>query len=181
VPAGGGNKPQGGAPMPKVTPATMSKGGQPPSPKALALPKFPIAGSIYSAKEWARMPLNHLVDVFYSSGLSPSFVLAEMQNQEPGILEQMDQDVRDFFEEAVKREEAEPKRKMPRKLLEQWHKELAKRVRKDDSRATDFAQWLRSKALRNAAGKPGANAVTGPMSNNPNAGKAGRLNPTRQG
>lgn len=172
---------QGGGTGPKITPGTVSRGGQPPSPKPLSLPKFPIAGSIYSAKQLAHMPVNQIADIFYSSGMSPSFVLAEMNSQEPGILEQMDEDVRQFFEEALEREEKEPKRKTPQKLLDKWHADLLKRSRKDNSRSSDFATWLRSKALRNASGKPGANPVTGPMANNPNAGRSGKLNPIKRG
>lgn len=173
--------PQPGGGAPKLTPGSMSRGGQPPSPKALGLPKFPISGSIYTAKQIAKMPVNQLADVFYSSGMSPSDVLADMQHQEPGILQQLDDDVRDFFEEAIKREEAQPKKKTPAKLLEDWHKDLVKRVRKDNARTSDFSNWLKSKALRNAAGKPGANPATGPMANDPRAGRAGRLSPVKQG
>lgn len=161
-------KPQQG--LEKVTPGSASRGGQPPSPKPLGLPKFPIAGSIYPARKIAVMPINQVQDVYKASGLRPSEFLRAMDEQEPGILQTLVDEVKDFLDEQLRQELDQPKRKIPPVLLKKWAKELATRTRAQRKRSSDYTEYMYK--LGQKLGRPG-------MRNDPKkAGKPGYINPT---
>jgi portal protein len=157
--------PQGGGGG--MTPGSAAKGGQPPSPKPLSLPKFPIAGSKYTAKQVAMMPINQVQDVYKASGLGASEFLTQMDDQEPGILQELREEIREFFEQELEEEQKKPKKKTPPKLLEKWRKELAIKLRQDNKRPKDFGIWQYKHGVQ--VGKPG-----GPTKVKP--GKPGAMN-----
>jgi hypothetical protein len=178
-----GQGPGGGSPL-KMTPGNAAKGGQPPSPKPLTLPKFNVAGSRYNAKQIAQMPVNQLTDVF--NGFSASFLLRAMTAQEPGILDEMSDEVRSFFEHQLEEEEKKPKTKISPQMLRMWQKDAKKRFG-NKGRITDWAEWLQKRGQQ--MGKPG-----GPLSQYPsytgrpgrmgapgNPGRPGRINPIKLG
>ena len=162
----------------KMTPGNVAKGGQPPSPKPMSLPKFPIAGSRWTASAIAQMPVNSLVDRMLSGQLpkSPSKLLAQMQAQEPGILEQMTDEIREFFDEAIEQEEQETqKRKTPKQQIKKWETLAKQRYGKNAKRTNDMSQWLYEKGR--FAGKPGGPSRTNQPGLPPQGGKAGNINP----
>lgn len=173
---GGGQGPQSpsGGPqqgLEKVTPGSMSKGGQPPSPKALSLPKFPIASSAsgkrYSAKQLAQLPLNQIQDVWQFNAFTAVELLSAMDEQEPGILETLTDDVKQFFDERLQEEHNKPKKPIPPALLKKWAKALGIKVRQQQKRTSDYGQWLYKSGQQ--AGKPGG---INPKSQIGRAGKA---------
>jgi hypothetical protein len=164
-PAGGGgsyNQEKGvGQPL-NITPANVAKHGQMPSPKPLALPKFPIAGSAYNARQIAQMPLNHLSQLIINGELpKPGELLGQMQEQEPGILDEMTDELRQFFEEAIDREEEEKanEKPVPRKTLLEWQKKQVKRVKEQAEKINDFSEFLYRKGQYQ--GKPGGGSAKG--------------------
>lgn len=143
-PASGGS-PQPGVSNPqptKTNPASNAKGGQPQAPKPLALPKFTIAGTRYSARQWAQIPVNKLTYEFARSGLSASQLLKAMDDQEPGILRQMSEEAADFFDQQLKLEQKKNRRKVSPALIRKWAKEQVKRYRQDNNRIEDYGTWL---------------------------------------
>lgn len=176
---GGLKKPNSGAPgqqqqgLQKVTPGSMARGGQPPAPKALALPKFPIQGSRYNARQIAQMPVNQITDVWKATGMRPSQFLKAMDSQEPGILTQLTDEVKVFFQDALDKEQKERKKPLGDKQLQQWKKELAIRVKKQRSRTSDMAKYIQE---RGKAGDPRIGS-----SKNSKAGEPGNINPVRRG
>ena len=134
-----------GDPM-RMTPANIAKGGQPPSPKPLALPKFPVAGSAYTAKQIAQMPVNQVTDVWKASGRLASAFLQSMDDQEPGILQTLTDEVKQFFMQQVTDEEQQHKKDMSRvnkKAVNRFKKELGVKVKQQDKRVEDLASYLR--------------------------------------
>lgn len=175
----------------KMTPGNVARGGQPPSPKPLSLPKFPISGSRYTAKQVAQMPVNHLQELISQGQLpKPSNLLKDMHQQEPGILEQMTEEVREFFEQEIGREEAEKKQKKPTgKMLKDWQEKQSKRFKDQGKRIPDLATWLYQRGTQQ--GRPGGGSKrggivdlgkmpTGQVMRKP-GGKPGNLNPTQMG
>jgi hypothetical protein len=159
-PGGGGGgspfPPAGGMSPAKLTPGDVARGGQPPSPKPLSLPKFPIAGSRYTAKQVAQMPINQVTDVWHASGRTASEFLQSMDDQEPGILQQLTDEVKVFFQQALAEEEAEQKKKKrSMRLLNKWKKELMIKVRRQDKRSDDLASYLHDLGTK-LHGRPGA-------------------------
>ena len=122
------------------------------APTALSLPKFPVAASRYTAKQLMQMPVNQLTDVYRASGLRATQFLRAVDDSEPGILEQMSDEAKQFFEQLLQQEELKPK-PISSKTLNRWKKELAKKVSLQDRRTADMSEWL-MKIGRNA-GKPG--------------------------
>lgn len=183
-PGGGGMPPGGGQPgglgqpgpgsSAKMTPGNAAKGGQPPSPKPLSLPKFKIAGTQYTAKQLAFMPVNKLTDVVASNPFGVSAMLQAMDDQEPGILQRLSDEVKVFFQDQLDKEKKKPKKNITPKLIAKWKKELAIKVRDQNSRTSDFAQWLYQKGQK--AGRPG-----GGSSPQSSAGRPGNVNPIRKG
>lgn len=139
--SGGGGKPQ--------TPPAIA------APKSLSLPKFPvssIAGGRYTARQIATMPVNQLTDVYKASGLSGVEFLRALDDSEPGVLEQLLDEVKEFFDDVLQKEN---QKSVPisKKTLNRWKKDLAVKVRKQNSRTADMTTWL-MKLGRNT-GKPG--------------------------
>jgi hypothetical protein len=169
-------QPQQSKPQP-ITPGSVSRGGQPPSPKALALPKFPIASSAngkkYTAKKLQQLPLNEIADVWNFSQMPASQFLLAMDQQEPGILETLTQEVKEFFDQALEQEANKPRRKIPPALLKKWAKALGIKVRQQDKRTSDFGKWLYK--LGQESGRPG-----GGSAKNSKAGIPGDINPIRR-
>lgn len=170
--------PQSGVPGPgssaKMTPGNIAKGGQPPAPKALALPKFKIAGTKYTAQQLAFMPVNKLTDVVASNPFGVSSMLQAMDSQEPGILQRLNDEVKVFFQDQLAKEQKNPSKSITPKLVKKWQKELAVKVRQQNIRTNDFAQWLYQSGQK--AGRPG-----GGSSPQSQAGKPGNVNPIRKG
>ena len=132
------------------------------APKPMTLPKFPIAGSAYNARQIATMPTNHLSQLIINGELPPAReLLTQMQEQEPGILEQMTEELQQFFEDALEeeeREQAEQKGASPA-TVKQWQKQQAKRVKDQLNRINDFAVWLSRYGQQQ--GKPGGGSAKG--------------------
>lgn len=149
----GGGKPGGGA-------AGVT------APKPLSLPKFPIRGSRYTAKELAGMPVNKITDALQSSGLRASDMLQSMDEQEPGILQTLSDEVKAFFQQALEEEKAKPPRRISQATLNKWTKELRQRVAKQKNRTDDLATFLYKTGR--AAGRPGV------APKNTDAGKPGQ-------
>jgi hypothetical protein len=175
--APGPSKPQQQAPqsqgLEKITPGSVSKGGQPPNMKPLSLPKFPIVSSIdgksYTAKKLQQLPLNEMADVWNFSQMSASQFLLAMDQQEAGILEKLTEEVKEFFDQQLQQEANKPKHKIPPALIKKWAKALGIKVRQQDKRTSDFGQWLYKLGQR--PGRPG-----GGSSPKSNAGKPGDIN-----
>lgn len=177
---GGMGKPGGPAQSLKMTPGNVARGGQPQSPKAMALPKFPVAGSKYNAKQIANMPVNQIADLINSGELPDApTTLQHMQNQEPSILEQMTDEVREFFEsqEQEQEQEKEQKQQAMDKKSAKWAPDLKKRVRKNAGRITDMTQYLQK--IGHDTGKPGSRSRTRPYRGGRIPGKPGTPPPPR--
>lgn len=156
----------------KLTPGSASRGGQPPSPKALALPKFPIAssstGQRYSSRQLAQLPVNQIQDVWQFSGITASRFLSAMDDQEPGILETLTDEVKQFFDQRLQEEANKPKKTIPPALLKKWAKALGLKVRRENKRTSDYGQWLYRSGQQ--SGRPGGIDPKSAI------GKAGRAN-----
>jgi len=169
----------GGAPSPPK--GGLGKTAAPiAAPTPVKLPQFPIAGTSWNAKQIAQMPVNNLADRMFSGSLpkSPSKLLGQMQEQDPGILEEMTEEVRQFFEEALQQEQQEQakKKQVPRAILKKWEEEAKKRFRTDDKRTGDLATWLYNYAKYQ--GKPGGGPrKRGQPGLPPTGGKPGDIAP----
>lgn len=155
IPAGGGGgagKPGGGGGN-----AGSTGYGQPQSPKPLTLPKFPIQGVAATAKQVARMPVNQVQDVFLNSGVKPSQIVRQMDEQEPGILQQLADEVREFIQQQLKEEEKAGLTRVSRGQWKKWEKELRQSVRRDNKRTNDLAEWMR-KSGGTTLGRPGTSS-----------------------
>lgn len=160
--------------------AGKSANGQPPAPKPLALPKFNIAGTRYNAKQIAMMPVNQITDTF--NGMSASFLLRAMTAQEPNILEEMSDELRDYLEHQLELEKDEPKTKISPKTMKLWEQDAKKRVKDQKKKIQDWATWMVRKGQK--MGKPGGGSARGgivePGMRKP-GGKPGNINPIRLG
>lgn len=177
-----GQPPQGGNSSLKLTPGGMAKEGMPPAPKPMTLPQFKISGTKYNAKELAMMPVNQLQDVFYNSGVSAQQMLRDMANQDPGILEEMTEEVREFFEQILQEEKNKPKKKLSPRVLKMWEKEQRRRWSVQQKRIQDFSTWLQK--FGQFQGRPGGGSAKGGIVDRYQktpAGKPGDINPLRRG
>ncbi|MDE2100021.1 MAG: phage portal protein [Patescibacteria group bacterium] len=140
-PGGGnrfGNTPSAAAPTPGG-----GGGGKISAPKPISTPKFPIAGSKYNARQIAQMPVNELSDVYRATGFRASEFLKAMDEQEPGILQELTDEVKTFFQQILDEEKKDKARlRLSPRTLKQWQKELAVKVRKQNKRTSDMAQYL---------------------------------------
>ena len=166
-PNGGGdhNGEDYGPPSPSVQPQEPrqlpapaqdeAKDSAAPALPKMTLPKFPVAGSSYTAMDLAKMPLDKLTSLVQSGAVGkPDKLLPQMKNQEPNILEQMSEGVRDFFDGLQKQADADLKRKV---LTPEQQKTLAKqqtkRRAKQGDRTSDYSEFLYKEG--NNLGKPG--------------------------
>ena len=160
-----------------ITPGSVAKGGQPPSFKPLSLPKFPIVNSMtgkaYTAKKLQQLPLNEMADVWSFSNIPASQFLLAMDQQEPGILETLTEEVKEFFDQQLEQEANKPKHKIPPALIKKWAKALGIKVRQQDRRTSDFGKWLWK--LGQNSGRPG-----GGSARNSKAGIPGDINPIKR-
>jgi Phage portal protein len=180
-PPGGQQQTAPGSPL-RITPGNVARGGQIQSPKPMTTPKFPILGSKYNAKDIARMPVNQLTDVWMSGqlGNSPSKLIGEMMNQDPGILEQMTEEVKQFLDQVIQEEQDQPKKKLPLKVLHKWEKDQVTRFKRDAKRIADFATWLTKRGV--FMGRPGgAPANKGNITQGGQVFKPGTTNSGRPG
>lgn len=134
------------------------------APKKISLPKFPISGSRYNATQIASMPINQLSDLINSGQLpKPSVLLRDMKSQDPSILDQMSEEVRQYLEQAEDKEKTPKRRPVPDKARQ---KEQVARFRKRDKRTSDMSQYLQeigrkvprgttNQGLRPVGGRPG--------------------------
>lgn len=99
---------QGSAPSKQAAAAVTTPSLNVPKPGSLktpklttpTLPKLPIAGSWFNARQIAAMSKPQLINAF-AMGMVPKnvkFLTAEMENQEPGILMQLEPEVRSYLE-----------------------------------------------------------------------------------
>jgi hypothetical protein len=136
--------------------------------KPPTLPKFPVAGTNVTAKAIAQMPVNELMDVFKASGLKATQLLRNMKAQEPGILDELADEVREFFENVL--EEQQQKTPGTAEIAQKWQVEIAKKARNMDKRSRDMLVYLQQRqkglsqlGLRDGqAGKPGRLPGTAP-------------------
>ncbi len=116
------------------------------APAKLTLPKFPVVhssdGRGHTARDLARMPVNQIQDALSFSGQRASYMLSQMDNQESGILEQLSEEVREFFDQQLQDERSKPNKPISPKLLKKWAKVLKTRVKTDDDRSQDYTEWL---------------------------------------
>lgn len=138
--------PGGGGEMhgPPLTQSRMAQEGQPRSPKPLTIPKFPIAGSRWNARQIARMPVADLADRVMGGALpAPKKLLVEMQNQEPNILEYMSDEVKQYFKHVLDEESDDERQDEPvEKLLGDWIGKMRRKVQQRAKRSDDMSQYL---------------------------------------
>jgi hypothetical protein len=163
----------------KLTPGNVARGGQPRSPLPMTLPKFPVAGSRYTATQIAKMPVNELSDRIMGGELPKAgTLLKHMRAQEPSILEQMTEEVRQFFETQLEYEEQEDAdQKVDPAKMKEWADDLKKKVSKGSKRITDMTQYLQK--IGHDVGKPGQRSRIRPYRGNKNVGKPGLPPPPR--
>jgi hypothetical protein len=154
--------PQGQGAKP-ISQGQVAHGGQMMSPKPLSLPKFPVAGSKWNAEEIAQMPVNDLADRIDGGELPEAKkLLIDMSNQDPNILDQMSDEVREYFKHSLEdNAEADKDEEVPDKTLKQWMKELRKKVAFADKRSDDMTDYLQEVNQRwklASPTKPGAKA-----------------------
>ncbi len=137
------------------------------APKPLTLPKFPIQGLAATAKQVARMPVNQVQDVFYNSGVKPSRLVRAMEDQEPGILQQLSDEVKEFIKQQLAEEQKSGISKVSPAQWKKWEKELKQAVRKDNKRTNDLSEYMRESG-GTTLGRPGTSS-----------GRPGTSGPTR--
>ncbi len=168
-----GQQQQPGAPAPqKMLPAAKpdanaKNNGQIPNPKPLSLPKFPIQGTIYTAKQVAMMPVNQMQDVLSTSRLRPSSFIKAMDEQEPGILQQLSDEVKEFIQQRLDEEQNSGSSKIKPRQWKKWEKELRQARKRDNRRTNDLSEWMRTKG-GTSLGRPGTSS-----------GRPGTSRPTR--
>jgi hypothetical protein len=177
----GGKPPFGKGPQQGPTQQGAPQGGKPKAataPKPLKLPKFPIAGSAYTAEDIAGMSVQGIADAMYNGKLpsSPKKLLKNMQDQEPNILQKMTDEIKEFFEQAIEKEQSTPKKKLPPKFIKKMEDEAGIRFRKDKRRTNSFADWLWEKGQ--GMGKPGSStSLPGLNKSVRRGGRPGDINP----
>jgi len=164
------------------TTAPGGPGGQKPlkikpkvaSPTKLSLPKFPISGTAYTAMELAEMPVDQLRNLFDQEQMPPvKNVMHDMENQEPGILEQLSEETKEFFEERKQKEQAQHRVKpIDPKIIKQWAKEQQDRLKEHSKRTASYSEFVEKRGQQ--AMKPGGPGSKGII---PKAGKPGQINP----
>ena len=154
----------GGGGVAPVSQGGIARGGQVESPRPLMLPKFPVAGSKWNAKQIAQMPVNDLSDRVNGGELpEPKKLLRDMTAQDPTILDQMSDEVRQYFEDRLNEQEKEEKGEDAEpKDLKKWVKVLRKKVSEQNKRNDSMTDYLTDIArkrgqMRNA--KLGRNAT----------------------
>lgn len=138
--------------------AGSKQGGPVKPPAPLALPKFPIQGTRYTALQLASLPVNTLRTVLSRSGMRPSELLRAMDNQEPGLLSQLTDQVKEFLKAQLKEEATKGLKPLAPRLLNKWTKELSVHLRKDRARTQDLGTW-RKKSAGVGVGTPGRNST----------------------
>lgn len=192
-PSGPGQGPVPGPQGPSKGPSgQFGKGAKMTAPQKLSLPKFPIAGAAsdldkdgtpkYTAKKIAFFPVNRVSELIAQGKLpAPGALLHNMTQQEPSILEEMNDELRSYFEEELDKElnEKKSKRLSPR-YLKQWAADLGKKYKKDSQRTSDMVEWLRQQRPSTVPG-----VATKSQQNRPGlprkSGKPGNMNPTQSG
>lgn len=157
------------------------------APKPLTLPKFSISGTKYSAKQIAQMPVNKLTDVFNTGGFTAAQVMRDMEQQEPGILNQLSDEVREFFTYRLELEKSKNKNvKLSSGVLRKWLAEQKKRYDQQEDKINDWATWMQRYGQK--MGIPGGGSARGGLSEpvgkpgyKKPGGKPGNINPIKLG
>lgn len=169
----------GGAPM--VHPPSqgqIARGGQVESPRPLALPKFPISGSRWTAKQVARMPVNELADRIDGGELpQPKKLVRDMADQEPNILDQLSDEVKAYLAHVIK-ESDDDDDEIPDEFLRDYLQRLRKKVSEKAKRSDDMTDYLQQVNQKWKLATPASpNAKTYRAVKNP--GKPGTPPPAR--
>ena len=142
----------------------------------MSLPKYPIAGSQYNARQIAKMPVNQISDFLDFSGIKVKRIKADMENQEPGILETLEEEVREFLDQREQQEEQANKAKpVPAKFKKQQDVETKQRYKKQSKRIGDMATWLNKRGQ--VQDRPGAPGKVGYVQR---GGRPGNINPIQR-
>lgn len=146
---GGGAAPQ--------KPVNLGKGQ--PGTGTIKLPQmkptqFPVAGTNYTAAEIAAMDIEELINKMACGILpAPNRLIRAMEQQDPSILEQMSEQVREFLEELAE-ENNKPQPKTPKQIVDEWRKKQAKLLLDDKRRISNYSEWLYKTGGMNVFGKP---------------------------
>jgi hypothetical protein len=178
----------GGGGQPGQPGGGQGKTGQPPAPTRLKTPQFPISGSQWNAKQVAQMPVNQLADLIGQGKLpQPTTLLRDMRQQEAGILEEMTEEIKQFFEESVAKaiaeEQAKRKKGVSPQTVRKWEQELRLRYKKEMGRESGFAEWLTK--YGRYMGRPGGRGregqIASPAGYEKPGGDPGNVNPIKRG
>ncbi len=150
---GNGGPPQSGPPKP----VNLGKGQ--PGTGTVKLPQmtptqFPVAGTKMNASQIASMNLGEIM-MAMDCGLLPKakYLLRAMEQQDPSILEQMTEQVREFLEELAE-EENKPEPRTSLAVVKAWRKQQAKRLLLQNSRVSNFSEWLYKTGGMSVKGQP---------------------------
>lgn len=117
----------------------------PPPQKAMPIkvPMPPRVGlTAAMALQIAKMPLRAIID-FCQRGVlpMPMRLLANLQQQNSNILEQMDEEARSFFEQIEEIVQNEPQAELTPQMLRNWAKQQLKKRLNQRSRVSDYTTW----------------------------------------
>lgn len=128
VPKGKKTTQAAGITVPKLTQPKMPKLLQAPTMPSISLPKMPMAGSVFSAKQVAAMSFAQFANAV-KLGYVPKdkrFLAQQMETQEPGILEQLSDELKEYFQELEEEEENEQQDDKVKISKKQKEEQLAK-------------------------------------------------------
>lgn len=149
-----GSPQQGGGPS---KPVDLSKGQ--PGTGTIKLPQmkptqFPVAGTGMTAAQIAEMDIDSFIEAISDGRLPrPDRLLRAMQSQDPSVLEEMQEQVREFLEELAE-EKKKPEPKTPKQVVEEWRKKQGQRLARQNSRISNYSEWLYKTGGINVYGKP---------------------------
>lgn len=125
-----------------------------------SMTQFPVSGSGFTAADIAQMPVDELSGRIQAGQLPKARrLLRDMKAQAPGILEQMSEEVRQFLEDLAD-EENQPEPKTPQEVVNRWRKEQGKRLLQQNSRTSNYSDWLYKTGGMSYRGKPVKNLGT---------------------
>jgi hypothetical protein len=147
-----GMQPGMGAPKPPAA----AKPKQLTAPKPIKLPKFPIAGSQWSAAEIAKMQPKDVDQKIKDKKLPAApKLMKEMTKQEPLIIEEMSEALAAYFDKQLEQEQKDNTNKLRPKVIEKWRKELQKKYSAQKRKDMDYTEWVTKKAKKEKPGTPG--------------------------
>lgn len=115
----------------------------PPKPMPIKVPTPPKLGlTAAMALQIAKMPLRMMIDCMQRGVLPmPVKLLANLQQQNSNILEQMDEEARSFFEQIEEIAETTPHAELTPQMLRSWAKQQLKRRLNQRARISDYTTW----------------------------------------